>query len=87
MIRPLLMEIGLFLAPFIAYALFLWATRLGVLDPEHWPLRTVAWLTAASLVLVVASFVVLAQLSGAPVGSTYVPARMEKGRLVPETVK
>jgi Family of unknown function (DUF6111) len=87
MIRPLLMEIGLFFAPFIAYALFLWATRLGVLDPEHWPLRTVAWLTAASLVLVVASFVVLAQLSGAPVGSTYVPAHMEKGRLVPETVK
>jgi hypothetical protein len=87
MIRPLLVEIALFLAPFVAYALFLWATRLGVLDPEHWPLRTVAWLTAASLVLVIASFVLLAQISGAPVGSTYVPAHMEKGRLVPETVK
>lgn len=87
MIRPLLMEFGLFIAPFVAYAIFLWATRAGVLDPEHWPLRTVAWLTATSLVLVAASFVVLAQMSGAPPGSTYVPAHMEKGRLVPGTVK
>jgi hypothetical protein len=87
MIRPLLLEFALFAAPFIAYAIFLWATRAGVLDPEHWPLRTVVWLTAASLVLVAASFIVLAQISGAPVGSTYVPAHMEKGRLVPETVR
>ena len=87
MIRPLLMEIALFIAPFAAYALFLWATRAGVLDPEHWPLRTVAWLTAASLVLVAASFVLLTQILGAPPGSTYVPAHMEKGRLVPETTR
>jgi Family of unknown function (DUF6111) len=87
MIRPLLMEIGLFVAPFAAYALFLWASRMGVLDPEHWPLRTVVWLTAASLVLVAASFVVLAHISGTPLGSTYVPAHMENGRLVPETVR
>jgi uncharacterized protein DUF6111 len=87
MIRPLLMEIALFIAPFVAYAIFLWATRVGVLDPEHWPARTVAWLTAASLVLVAASFVILAQMSGEPLGSTYVPAHMENGRLVPGTSK
>ena len=40
MIRPILTEIALFLAPFAAYALFLWATRAGVLDPKSWRLAT-----------------------------------------------
>ena len=38
MIRPVLTELALFLAPFVVYAIFLWATRAGVLDPESWPL-------------------------------------------------
>jgi Family of unknown function (DUF6111) len=38
-------------------------------------------------VLVIASFLVLAQFSGAPPGSTYVPAHMENGRLVPGAVR
>jgi hypothetical protein len=33
MIRPVLTEIALFLAPFIAYAIFLWATKAEVLHP------------------------------------------------------
>jgi hypothetical protein len=85
MIRQVLTELSLFLSPFIAYAIFLWATRAGVLKPESWPLRTVTLLTAAALVLVAASFVMLT--SGVPPGSTYVPARMEDGRLVPGTTK
>ena len=36
MIRPVLTEIALFLAPFVVYAIFLWATRGGVLHPESW---------------------------------------------------
>jgi Family of unknown function (DUF6111) len=87
MIRPLLIELALFLAPFVAYAIFLWGTRAGVFKPESWPLRTVSLLTAAALVLVAASFVVFAQINGAPPHSTYVPAHMEDGRLVPGTVK
>ena len=31
MIRPVLTELGIFLIPFVAYALFLIATRSGVL--------------------------------------------------------
>jgi hypothetical protein len=31
----------------------------------------------------IASFIVLAQFSGAPPGSTYVPAHVEGGKLVP----
>jgi hypothetical protein len=33
--------------------------------------------------LVVASFLVLAQFSGAPPGSTYVPAHVDNGKFVP----
>ena len=87
MIRPLLTEVALFLVPFIAYAVFLWATREGVLDPASWPLPRLMWLTICALVLLLGSFVVIAQFSGAPPRSTYVPAHIEKGRLVPGEAK
>jgi hypothetical protein len=83
MIRPILTEFVLFIAPFVAYALFLWATRMGVLDLSAWTGPRLAWLTIAALVLVIVSLVLLAQFSGAPPGSIYVPAHMENGRLVP----
>ena len=83
MIRPLATEIALFFTPFVLYAIFLLATRAGVLQPAAWTLRRLAGLVIVSLVLVVGSFFVLAQFSGAPPGSTYVPAHIENGRLVP----
>jgi hypothetical protein len=83
MIRPVLTEVVLFLAPFVAYAVFLWATRAGVLEPTSWPAGRVAWLLLAALSLTIASFVVLAQWGGARPGSTYVPAHYEDGRFVP----
>ena len=87
MIRPILTEIGLFLTPFVIYAAFLVATRAGVLDPAAWTLRRVAGLVIVSLVLVVGSFLLLAQFSGAPPGSTYVPAHVEDGKFVPGTTR
>jgi hypothetical protein len=87
MIRPILLELVLFLTPFAAYAFLLWAKSHGVFDPESWPLRTVVALTVAALVLMAASAVITAQVSGAPPGSTYVPAHVEGGRLVPGTTK
>jgi hypothetical protein len=87
MIRPIATEIVLFLLPFLLYAVFLWATREGVLDPASWPFRRVAWLTGAALVLVIASFIVLAEFSGAPPRSTYVPAHIENGKFVPGQTK
>lgn len=83
MIRPVLIELLLFITPFAAYAFLLWAKNHGVLDPEHWPLRTVAGLTAAALLLMAISAIVTAQLSGVPPGSVYEPAHVEDGRLVP----
>jgi len=87
MIRPIFTEFALFIAPFVAYALFLWATRAGVLDVSAWSLPRLAWLTIAALVLVIGSFLALAEFGGAPPGSTYVPAHMENGRLVPGVEK
>jgi hypothetical protein len=83
MIRPVLTELVLFLTPFVVYAIFLWATRAKVFDRAAWPPKTVVALAITALVLMVGSFIVLAQFSGAPPGSTYEPAHMENGRFVP----
>jgi hypothetical protein len=83
MIRPISIEIGLFLTPFVIYAGFLVATRAGVLQLSAWTMPRLAALVIASLLLVVGSFLVLAKFSGAPPGSTYVPAHIEDGKFVP----
>jgi hypothetical protein len=87
MIRPVLTEVGLFLIPFAVYALFLVARRMHLLDRGSWPLHVLGWLTVTALVLVIGSFAYLAHFAGAPPGSTYVPAHMENGRLVPGVEK
>ena len=83
MIRPVLTELALFLAPFAAYVIFLWAMRTRVLDPANWSLSRVSWLTIAAFVLMIGSFLFLSHFGGAPPGSTYEPARFEDGVFVP----
>lgn len=82
MIRPILTEVGIFLIPFAAYALFLVATRSGVFVSSSWPAHLIAKLVLGSLLLVIISFVMLAHFSGAPPNSTYIPAHIENGKLV-----
>jgi hypothetical protein len=84
MIRPVLTELALFVAPFALYALFLWATqRGGVLERANWPISRVFWLLIVAFGLVIGSFLVLAQWGGAPPRSTYIPAHVEDGKFVP----
>ncbi len=83
MIRPIFTEVALFLAPFALYALFLAATRTGVLNPAHWSWPRITSATIAALLLVAGSFVLLAQFAGAPPDSTYTPAHVEDGVFVP----
>ena len=83
MIRPILTELVLFLAPFFAYAIFLLVTRANVFDRVSWPPKTLAALAIAAFVLMLGSFVLIAHFSGAPPGSTYEPAHMENGVFVP----
>jgi hypothetical protein len=87
MIRPALTEIGVFLIPFAVYALFLFATRSGLLVQTSWPLHMIARLALGSLLLVVVSFILLAHFSGAAPHSTYVPAHIEDGKFVPGVEK
>jgi hypothetical protein len=87
MIRPVLTEVGIFLIPFAVYALFLIATRSGFLSTTSWPLHIIAKLALGSLLLVLLSFILLAHFSGAPPRSTYVPAHLENGKLVPGVEK
>ena len=88
MIRPVLTEIALFLVPFGAYIIFLWATRARVLDATNWSMKRVSWLAIAALILMVGSFVLLAHFGGEPPGSTYVPAHVDKdGVFVPGHTK
>ena len=87
MIRPIATEVGLFLIPFLLYAAFLFVTRSGVIVPDAWTLRRVTGLVIVSLVLMGGSLLVLAQFSGSPPGSTYVPAHIEGGKFVPGTTR
>ena len=87
MIRPAFTEIGIFLIPFAVYALFLLATRSGLLAQSSWPTHVIAKLALGSLGLVIVSFVLLAHFSGAPPNSTYIPAHIENGKFVPGVEK
>ena len=83
MIRPVLTEVGIFLIPFAVYAMFLIATRSGLMASTSWPAHLIAKLVLGSLLLVVVSFVLLAHFSGASPNSTYIPAHIEDGKFVP----
>jgi hypothetical protein len=87
MIRPVFTEIALFLIPFAVYAVFLWATRAGVLDSNAWSPVRLTWLLIAAISLVAVSFVMLATFGGAPPGSTYVPAHVNDGTLQPGQIR
>ena len=87
MIRPAVTEVLIFLIPFAVYVLFLLATRSGLMVQTSWPLHIIAKLLVGSLLLVIVSFVLLAQFSGASPHSTYIPAHIENGKFVPGVEK
>ena len=47
MIRPILTELALFIAPFVAFAIFLMATKTAVFERGSWPPKTLAGLAIA----------------------------------------
>ena len=87
MIRTGATELILFMLPFVLYAVYLLATRAQLLHQDSWPLRHIAWLLGAALVMVIGSFIYFANYTGAPVGSDYVPAHMENGKFVPQRIR
>jgi hypothetical protein len=83
MIRTLATELLLLATPFVLYAVFLWATKAGVMDVESWPLHRLAWLAIVALMLVLGSFIYFSHYGGFAPGSTYIPAHIEDGKFVP----
>jgi len=86
MIRPVLTELALFLAPFAIYAAFLWFAKTEMLDRESWSPKVLMSLVIASLLLMIGSFVLIGHFAGSPIGSTYEPAHVENGKLIPGRV-
>ena len=87
MIRPIFTELVMFLTPFVLYVVFLWATKAGVMHPDSWPLSRILTLVIVALVLMVVTFFYFAEYTGAPPGSTYIPAHVEDGKFVPGQYK
>lgn len=78
-----LLEILLFAAPFVIYAIYLLATERDAREKEHWRLNVLSGLAVVGCLLVIASLIAFAHFGGYAPGGTYVPAHMENGRLVP----
>jgi hypothetical protein len=84
---------ALFAGPFLLYVLLLLAVRAGLLEPKRWTPRLRVVGITVYVVLIVAfvggawflfQFV---RFSGAPPGSTYVPAHIDNGKFVPGTTR
>lgn len=83
MLRLSLIEIALFLVPFVVYGLYL-AVRARPVDPEAAARgRVLINLVLVGLLLVVAGFAVLALEIEPGVKGTYHPAEVRDGVLVP----
>ena len=82
MIRALFETVGLFLAPFARFALYL-ALRLRYpLAVEHWTRGRLSWLALTGLAAATLGLALLTAL--APRGhGRYVPAHIENGIIVP----
>ena len=82
MARALLETIGLFLAPFALFAVYLALRAKFPLAVEHWTRGRLSWLALAGLAAAVMGLIALTAF--APRGhGRYVPAHLENGIIVP----
>jgi hypothetical protein len=79
--RALLESVGLFLVPFVVFAIYLALRAKFPLAMEHWRGR-LSWLVVAGLAAAAAGLIALNLL--APRGhGRYIPAHLENGVIVP----
>ena len=83
MIRLVAIQIGLFLLPFLAYAVVLVLRRRAISAGLFREEAPTARLALIGFALVILAFVGLAVFDGGSATGTYVPDRFENGRLVP----
>lgn len=82
MLRTVLVELALFLTPFVLYGALLIATK-GSVVPEYWSPRALAGLVVAALALMIVGLLLFEGGRSAPPGSHYIPAETRDGHFVP----
>ncbi|MBL6952129.1 MAG: hypothetical protein ISR50_05830 [Alphaproteobacteria bacterium] len=83
MLSKILYHLVPFLLPFIAYALFLFATRRAREKGQAFDEAPWLWLFATGLVLMVASLIAVWAFTGDPAGGQYVAPHVQDGKMVP----
>jgi hypothetical protein len=83
MARLLAFDALFFLLPFAAYAAWLAVSRGTFGNLEDWQVKTIAYLSIAGAVLLLAVVVAVTSFTSAPPDGTYVPAHVENGQLIP----
>lgn len=82
MLRALFDTLGLFLAPFAAFAIYLIVRARYPLAVEHWTRGRLGWLTLAGLAAAMLGLL-LGNLLAPRGHGLYVPAHLENGVIVP----
>jgi len=81
--RIIAIDAVFFLLPFAIYAAWLAFTKGSLSNLEDWQARTIGYLAIAGAGLLLVAIAVFVSFQGNPPGETYVPARIEDGRIVP----
>jgi hypothetical protein len=72
-----LVELALFLAPFAAFAIWRFMAM------ERGPSIQLVAVTACVVILLIGAMIWLSQEAALPPGTTYAPAQLENGRVIP----
>jgi hypothetical protein len=83
MARIILLELVLFLLPFIGYAFYLYFSRIDPMKRQSWVDSPIYWMAIGGLLLMIAGFVLTATFSGAPTDASYKPAQLRDGKILP----
>ena len=77
-----------FLLPFAVYAGWLMISRGTASNAAYWPLKTIGYLAAGGIVLMIAALVAFIHFTEAPPSAQYRPATLgEDGKIVPGTLE
>lgn len=87
MARVLLINIFMFLLPFIVYGAYLYLSRKDDEDTNYWRDAPIGWLFGIGMVLVFAVIVSLIQFTGSGPEGQYVPPQFKDGKIVPGHVE
>ena len=88
MLRVVLINIALFVLPLALYAAYFYVSaRNKYADTIEWHNMPFRLLLQIGVGLIVIGMLVTAYVSGEDASGTYVPARMENGKLIPGEVK